>query len=174
MKTKINYTNAGSVTTVNIQITIDREKENLPSFIRTKELLDNNKWLLKQFINFRAWSADHYCVELFADSLIATGRRLIKNNTSVDSIKFGRRAIFAGNQLKKAYSYTCATDDKVVHQWLARFYPGASSLNFNKKTTSKLEDKLYGLASKRARNKKDMMIKDAWAYITKYINYFWD
>ncbi len=156
---------------------------------------------LKKRLNINLpWMADHICqwgdydhaysIQLFVDSLQALGRGLLRWNNVVGSLRNGRRALTAAGMLKRAYEYE-SWEDASYKNWSARnrhihvpikikgqrFYEMqtlhdySNAMNMDRE---KYADKMWKIIHNRQKIVEAQMKIDAWTYIQKHIESFWD
>lgn len=148
-------------------------------YYKVKCFYYNLKWMLPQAWKFRSWDYS-FNIELFSTSLEQTGNTIINTGNSINSRKIGRRALFAAYRLRKAYEYS-VVDDK-SYMYLSRnnrvvfnrTSSGYSVLNRDYKHSQEFYNKLYKVIDKRITKIEKSNKKEAWEYIHKYIEGWWD
>jgi len=97
-----------------------------------KDLIERIKFFGNQIKEFRCWDSS-YNINMFAESLILTGKHIRDKGNTVNHVKQGRKCMAAGGMLKKAYSHN-------MDHALSNYYEGSCS------TFNKLDDgsRLYG------------------------------
>lgn len=143
-------------------------------YCKLKCFLINLKWMIPAAWKFRWWDS-HFNVDLFCKSLEITGHNIIKYGNSTVSVKEGRRAIFAAHKLRKSYEYSW-TDDKSA---MYLFKENPITLKNNKlhheyKQSKEFYNKLYKVMRNRVEKIQAQNKKEAWDYIYKYIDHWWD
>ena len=118
---------------------------------------------------WRSWDYD-YNLEVFTKLLDETGKHIIKHGNTVNSKKVGRRALIASAKLKKAYG---SYDNKTAHYLYERH--GFSVMkNYKPKVSERILNGMLKVANKREDSVVEERKKEAWSYVAKYIEYFWD
>lgn len=189
-KTKAKITNSsisGRTLTVNIEMKIPIDKWDKPedALYRLKR---NLKWMPNHVVN---WADFDWCytVDMFAESLVKLGEGLLRWNNCKNSVKDGRRALFAGKRLKKAADNLFpGTDDKSMKNHMSRFefnhvkipngmvrmehkYLLDNAMGMDRE---EYEDKMYQVIAKRVKAESEREWKETWAYIGKYMRHWWD
>lgn len=148
-------------------------------------------WMLKHFTTWADFS-HCYTLELFCDSLEALAHGLKRWNHLVLSKRYYRRCLFAAKQLRAAYnyeeyndvSYKALTDSVpfklkkwtnnsgLQHTIMVHDY---SKLGHVMKMSPKeYYSKMFKVINKRCKGIRESKIANAWAYIHKHIESFWD
>ncbi len=123
----------------------------------------------------------HYQLELFCDSLEYLARGLKRWDNCVGSDRNYKRCMTAAKQLRKAYADE-GYNDKSYRALSKRNPIRFVSLGKNKGSTmthdyAKTEEyytKMSKLINKRIQTTEEKAKKEAWAYIHKYIQQWWD
>lgn len=139
----------------------------------------NLKFFWPHIIKMRDFDSS-YQLELFCDSLEYLARGLKSYNNCAGSERNYRRCLFAAKQLRKAYNYKGYMDKS--YQALSTANPirfeklesGCSLLVHDYKTTEEYYDKMWTVIHKRIDKTEAEAKKDAWAYINKHLNSWWD
>lgn len=141
-------------------------------YYNVKAFIDNLKWMIPEAWKFRCWDYSHN-IDLFAKSLEITGNTIIKYGNCLTSKKHGRRAIFAAYKLKTAYNYYSDNSISYLNKenkikftqcFLTRDYKYSEEDFY----------KLYNTAQKRVLALETNRKKEAWQYLHKYIEHFWE
>ncbi len=175
-------------TFVNIQIEVELEKwDDLDSLKKRVNL--NIPWMADHICHFGDYDYS-YAVSMFVDSLQALGRGLLRWNNVVGSLRNGRRALTAAGMLKRAYGYE-SWEDVSYKNWSARNRHVHIPIQVKKHKYYQMKtlhehdnamgmdreeyaDKMWRLIHNRQKKVEAQMKIDAWAYIQKYIEHWWD
>ncbi len=133
---------------------------NLPMFVRFA-------W------RYRSWDYI-YNVEVFVTLIENTGKTLRKHGNALNSEKYARRAFTAAGLLRKAYLE--GYNDKTL-LYLNRKNPytlEGCSFKRTVKTEARIYEGMVKIAREREMRVEQEMKADAWVYIHKYLEYFWD
>lgn len=145
-------------------------------------------WMLEHLYSWADF--DHFfSVNLFVDALYNLGKGLLRWDNCKTSVKNGRRCLAAAGMLKKAYT-TAIWDDKSYRNWINnrriswKTLPGTggmsqmitkhlkeNAMDMDKKEYS---DKMWRLINDRHKKIEGERKAEAWAFIHKYIEHFWD
>lgn len=139
------------------------------SHYNVKTFINNLRIFIPMAWRWRSWDYD-YNLQVFTKLLDETGKHIIAHGNTVNSKKVGRRALIASANLKKAYSNY---DNKTAHYLYERH--GFSFMkNYDPKVSERILNGMLKVANKREDNIMAERKKEAWAYVHKYIEYFWD
>lgn len=122
----------------------------------------------------------HYSVELFCDSLEHLAHGLKRWDNCVGSDRNYRRCMTAAKQLRKAYADESSQDKSYMA--LAKVNPikwiplkgGMSQMAHDYKKTEDYYSKMFKVINKRTQTSEAALKKEAWEYIHKYIQHWWD
>lgn len=133
---------------------------NLPMFIRFA-------W------GYRAWDYT-YNLEIFIKLLETTGKNLREHGNAINSEKYSRRAYTAAGLLRKAYiDYTISKTSSYIYEK----YGYSFMDNYKKPETPILERRIkmmQDIADKKEDDDSKKRKEEAWKYVHKYIEHFWD
>ncbi len=138
----------------------------------------NFKFFLPHIINMRNWDSS-YQINLFCDSLeyLAEG---LKNGHCLHSKTQYRRCLFAAKQLRKAYADKSYNDKSYVAlskanpiRWV-QLKNGNSQIVHDYKKTEEHYTKMFKIIKKRTSATEEKAKTEAWAYINKHIESWWD
>ncbi len=139
---------------------------NVLNYIRNFNKFNKLAW------NWRDWDAS-YSITVFTGLLVAHAH-VFKDGHLANSKKYYRRCLTAAALLSRAYSYSCLKDKG--YMYLHRKYPyefiGRQIVHST--GSNPYAERLMSMASKRVDAKEKAMKIEAWAYIHRYIDYFWD
>lgn len=136
--------------------------------------LDKLDFLGKHITEFEPWDTG-YNINLFADSLILTGKYFRKHGHLVNSEKYGRHCMGAGGMLKKAYGGKEDTASNYYHSKITYKFKRATECTksmhreYHGVSDPERLDKLISFAHIRSTKEESQRQKDAWEYITKQI-----
>lgn len=139
----------------------------------------NFKFFLPHIIKMRDWDSG-YQIRLFASSLkyLANGIKQQGHLKQCDRIY--KRCLIASELLTKAYNFEPWTDTSYRYQSDRNpivFKPldnGHTELTHEYAVSKNYYSKMSKVINKRLNNQERNLKKDAWGYINKYIEYFWD
>lgn len=134
-----------------------------------KELITRVELFGRAMMEFRFWDTQ-FNVELFADTLIETGKHIRDHGHCVNNEKRGRECMAAGGMLKKAYREDCpnVTWDYYYEQAQKSKLEGPLVRNISAASNHpERVDKILELATRREYNADFERKRDAWASITK-------
>lgn len=153
------------------------KKENLYIKLHTlyynfKSFTINLPFFLKMAWKFRPWDYN-YNITLFVKSLEVTAKNIKENDIFIGSQRVYRRAMTAAGLLDRAYNRDIS---KSQSYFLKVIYREDGLLKKSDKYLKRKEfyDKLYEISNKRAKEVEEQAKKEAWEYINKYIEHFWD
>ncbi len=146
---------------------------------KLRYIYKNIKFFMPHIIKMRDWDSS-YQIELFADSLEYLAKGLKRHNHLVNSIKYYRRCMTAAGQLRRAYNFESYRDKS--YRQLSDNNPirfircgGYSQMTHDYSAKGKeYYEKMYKLINKRLTKKEKEAKQEAWAYIAKHIECFWD
>jgi len=151
-------------------------------YYEVKVFLKNLPYFVKQAWVWRDYDYV-YTIDSFADNLERLAKAL-KSDTH--SRKKYRRCMTAAGLLRKAYSDSTMIDDKSYINWTCNNIPCFSrivshcalnnmvELTYKRKYPLRYSDNMYKLIHRRIDKVEKERKKEAWAYIHKYIEHFWD
>lgn len=147
-----------------------------------------NKWLLKHIVTFCPWDSGYNFI-LFGDSLLETGRNLIKNGSTVSHVHDGRQAMQAGamlhkidsddipeglntmdNLFKRRETYLEPVPNSVLSE-MKETHKYSNAMGMNKQEYS---DKMFKINSKKHRNYEEGLWRDTWTLISNRARRWWD
>lgn len=146
---------------------------------RTRTIYRNFKFFWPHIINYRNWDS-HYTITLLCDSLddLAKG---IKDGCHVNAEKCYRRCKTAAGMLRNAYDDVGFLKDKsYMYLWkknrpkFEKLDNGYSVLTREYGNTEEYYNKMYKLISDRLTKVEKERKKEAWEYLHKYVEQFWD
>lgn len=145
---------------------------NLPHFIR-------QAWYWRGFDS-------HYTIIALVENLEELARQLQKSNTHVGGIKAARRCKFAAHLLNNAYNNHNLPIDKSYQLW-SKHNPvlwdeptevgkrlRCVRLKHRYKYGEEYAHKMFKIITKRTKIIEEYRKKEAWSYIHKYIEHWWD
>ena len=123
------------------------------------------------------WFDYYYTLGVFCDNLRRMGDKIEKQGNSVLSKRTGRRAKIAANMLDRAYNGNKTTDKSLCnyltnHSNMIRDLRGTDIAE--SKYNREYSDKLFKVIVKRLDESEKRRKEEAWAYLVKYIEHFWD
>lgn len=137
---------------------------NLPTFIKLA-------WM------WRPWDSG-YTINVLTHLLRRQAKSIIKNDNHVGAQRNARRCYTAAGKLEKAYSYDV---DKTIsyllskNKWCSKpLNNGMYRVETNYVTDKRIYDGMYAAARKRTKIAEARAKKEAWEYLCKYIEHFWD
>lgn len=139
----------------------------------------NLKWMIPAAWKFRCWDST-YNIELFCKSLEITANTIKIHGNALNKEKYYRRCITAAGLLRQAYNYHRALDPSLKSLMknnpmnYLRSNKGYSIAVHTYKTSEEYYTKQFKLISKRLDKKEKDLKTNAWNYINKYIDQFWD
>ena len=136
----------------------------------TKCFLQNLSLFLRLAWKWRAWDYQH-TVETLCELLKQQAKYIEKSGTSVGSKRVARRAYTAAGLLDRAYS---GDVDTSLLYLLDIMY--TERLNTSSKYLDNREfyNRLYETVNKRCKEEETRAKREAWEYLNKYIEHFWD
>lgn len=147
-------------------------------FFLVKTWYTNFMFFFPHIRDMRSWDYS-FNINLFVHSLRYTANGL-KNGHSLLCDRYYRRCLTAAGLLDRAYHFE-AYNDKSYRNWLKRnprsfvkLDNGNSKLVINHKDSVEYSDKMSKIIHKRLENQEKQMKKEAWEYVHKHIEYFWD
>lgn len=143
---------------------------NCKNFVRNLYLFIGLAW------GWRPWDS-HYTITVLI-KLLKAQAPCLKNGLNVRSEEVYRRCMTAAGKLDKAYNMDM---DKTILYLLEknRWYTedtgnGLYEMKTNYITDKRIYDGMYKVARKRSDKAEAQAKKEAWAYLHKYIEHFWD
>lgn len=143
-------------------------------------------WMLEHLYSWADF--DHsYSINLFIDALHNLGKGLKRWNNHVNADKCYKRCMAAAAMLKKAYNYHAWEDasyknhmKRTAHRW-GKFRKGLSQMhsdhlydNAMGMPREEYETKMFHVIHKRQKREEEHMRQEAWAFIHKHIESWWD
>lgn len=128
----------------------------------------NLPFFIKQAWKWRSWDYT-YQIELFADALERSARSIKRNDNHVGADKTHRRAMTASGMLRKAY--LDQEFDKSLLQHLQKRNP---LITRRDATNPEQEAKMFRIIRNRVDAWEKQRKDDAWKYVNKHIQKFWD
>lgn len=145
-----------------------------------KYIFKNLKFFWTHIINMRDWDSS-YQLDLFCDSLEYLAKGLKNHGNHVNSMKYYKRCLFATRRLKKAYNaevYNYKSYQKLVYCNPAYFTKEEAGLCRLVHNYGPRGEEYYTKMFKLINNKYTKIIekekKDAWIYLHKYFESYWD
>lgn len=145
----------------------------LLKYYEIKNFFGNLSWMLKAAWDFKPWDYT-YNITLFAKSLEITGKTMINYGHGENNLIQGRRAIWAGKQLLRAYDYSEFSDASFRYVWSKLDYSFTNGLKRTYNGDPSMLEKMERHIHKRILKTQKQMKKEAWEYIHKYIETWWD
>lgn len=143
---------------------------NFKAFIKNVCLFTRLAWM------WRPWDS-HYTI-LALTKLLEEQAKCLRNGMALHREKYYRRCLTAAGKIDRAYNRPL---DKTISYLLDKnpIFPkelddGMFTLETNYNTSKDLYDGIYSVAEKRADNAEKQAKKDAWDYLLKHIETFWD
>ncbi len=148
-------------------------------YYEVRAFCQNLPFFLKAAWKFRTWDSS-YNINLFADSLELTAKTL-KGGHALLAEKQYRRCMTASGLLRRAYDGR-AIDDKSLHNWMKRnslIWRKLDRSNLYEMDTESVDtkdyaDKMWKIIQKRRDALEKSRKEEAWAYIHKWVEHFWD
>lgn len=138
-------------------------------YYNIKTFLVNLRIFIPIAWRWRNWDYN-YNIEVFTKLLEETGKHMINHGNTVNSKKMGRRALIASAKLNIAYGNF---DNKTLNYVFKRH--GFSFMrNYSPKVLEHIIQGIIKAADKREDAIVEERKKEAWNYLNKYIEYFWD
>lgn len=120
--------------------------------------------------NWRPWDYQ-YTIEVLCELLKEQAKYMGEKDTFIGSKKAARRAYTAAGLLDRAYSESMdPTMSYVINIMYKRGFNHSDKYLKNKD----LYDRLYQTANKRCKEEEARAKREAWEYLNKYIEHFWD
>jgi hypothetical protein len=127
---------------------------------------------------WRPWDYS-YTVDAFADLLEQQAKYMRYQGHLVNSEKYARRCFAASGMLRQLYYRdVCGTHKYLMDKNPVYFkdVPNSNLSEWKRKkiTPEKIYRGMWDAAQKRERKEEEALKDDCWAYIRKYIEYWWD
>ncbi len=144
-----------------------------------KHFIRNVKFFWPHVLTMKDFDS-HYQIQLFCDSLEYLAKGLKRWDNCVGSDRNYKRCMTAAKQLRKAYaddsyndkSYKALTRANPI-RWI-KLKSGCSQMTHDYKKTEEYYTKMFKVINKRTSESEARSKKEAWEYINKYIQHFWD
>ena len=145
-----------------------------------KYIIRNFKLLYPHIVHMRDWDQS-YQLNLFCDSLEYLAQGLKRHNNCVHSLRNSRRCLFAAKRLRSAYddrtyldkSYRRLTENNPIK--FVKLKNGMSRMTHDYGTKG---EEYYSKMFKLIHKRQDAIIKEekkqAWLYLHKHFESFWD
>ena len=142
-------------------------------------IITNIKFFWPHISTYRDFDSS-YSIDLFCDSLEHLSKGLKRHDHCVLSERNARRCLRAAKQLRKAYAYQSYHDKS--YQSLAKNNPfkfnkldnGYSTMTHEYSVSEEYYTKMFEIVRKRTKNIEQDNKKEAWLYIHKHIQHWWD
>lgn len=128
----------------------------------------------KELSEYRSWDYG-YSIMMFTKSLDDIGNNMIKHSPLVNGVKYGRRAKRAAIYLRKAYDGETSEAwgricDKETYDFIDIPNTDLCKMVVRNPVDKRWKDKVVkDMREQEVRDK-----KEAWAYVSKHIERFWD
>lgn len=139
------------------------------------ELITRIEFFGKQIIEFKFWDTQ-YNINMFAETLMMTGKHIIDHGHFAGHVKTGRKCMAAGGMLKKAYEYNMDTTLSNLYEGAKSSFtprednPRLSTWNFAFKSNHpERVNKMIDVANKRSWKWEANRFQCAWNNITKIV-----
>lgn len=143
-------------------------------YYEIKNFIQNLRWMIPAAAEFRPWDF-MFNIDLFCRSLDKTGDCLIKHGMGRTSRKMGIRAKTAAHKLIKAYKWSKINDKSYMYYAINNpLELKDHSIVTCYKKDAEFSEKLKKVIDKRCELKEQKQKDEAWAYLIKYLPYFWD
>jgi hypothetical protein len=169
---------------IKAKLEFEIEDENNDVYSLNKKL-NQNTWMFPHLVSFYPFDYG-YNLQLFSDSLKATGTYIVNEGHFVGNKKTGRRALYASHLIRECY-YTDHTDDKSFDNLCSRermdwkkikggmykietTYLKDNAMNMDKEEYSK---KMFKIIHNRWHKQDNDKWASSWAYLSKYLKHFW-
>ena len=126
---------------------------------------------------WRPWDS-HYTIEALIVLLKKQAQHIKENDNHVGAQRTARRCYTAAGMLDKAYNRDI---DKTIHYLLdknpwntGKAKSGMYTMETTYVTDKKTYDCMYKIARERSDREEKAAKKEAWEYLHKYIEHFWD
>jgi hypothetical protein len=148
-------------------------------YFTVKHFFRNVRFFWPHILHMKDFDS-HYQIQLFCDSLEYLARGLKRWNHCVGSDRNYKRCMTASKQLRKAYadesykdkSYRALSNANPVR--FVKLGNGFSQMTHDYKKTEEYYTKMFKVINKRTSEAEKRAKKEAWDYIHKYIQSFWD
>lgn len=138
-------------------------------------------WLLEHLYTWADFD-HHYTLELFCDSLENLGKGLIRWDNALHARRTGRRALRAASQLRTAYADKYCLEDKSYTYWSKqnpiKWIPvgklGMCQMSHDYAISEEYSEKMWKTIIKRCDKWEKQRKEEAWKYIHKHLESFWD
>lgn len=137
--------------------------------------ISNLRLFIPMAWQWRSWDS-HYSIDVLIKLLKAHAAVLMDDSHHKNHIKTARRCYTAAGLLDKAYNKEM---DKTIESlmkrnpWPRRRTRDGYIMTQEYETEKRIYDGMYKAAVKRSDAAEVRMKQEAWAYINKYIEYFW-
>lgn len=150
------------------------------NYYEIKQFLKNLPHFVKQAWYWRSWDSA-YSIECFCQNLERLGRSLRDVDRHTTAQHQYKRCMTAAWMLRKAYADDKHTD-KSVRKWWGNNKPvwreisnsELVQLDYRRKYSKEYSEKMYKVITKRLDAIETQRKQDAWTYIHKHIEQFWD
>lgn len=175
---------------VKVKITFEVNEDRYFDKDEMKARMDHTApWLVEHLYSWADFD-QVFSINLFVDALHNLGKGLLRWDNHTNALKCGRRCLAASAMLKKAYSFE-AYNDKSYQNWSSRNKLWWKKLRGTKQGLSQMmtdhlkdnamgmdkeeySSKMWKLIHERQKPVEAAMKKDAWDFIHKYIEHWWD
>jgi len=147
-----------------------------------------NQWMFKHIVTFCPWDFG-YNSNLFADSLMETGRNLIEHGNTVTHVHDGRQAMQAAGMLHRLDSNDIPEGlDTSDHRWerQSTYFKDIPNTSYSEMKSKhhqgnamdmdrqEYADKMFKINNKIHQKYEEGLWKDTWDFISRRARRFWD
>ncbi len=148
-------------------------------YYTAKHFLRNVKFFWPHILKMKDFDS-HYQIQLFCDSLEYLARGLKRWDNCISSDTNYKRCMTAAKQLRKAYADEGYNDKSYVAlskanpiRWV-KLNSGNSQMTHDYKKTEEYYSKMFKVINKRIQDSEKRAKEEAWLYIHKHIQHWWD
>ncbi len=149
-----------------------------------KAFVRNLPHFIKQAWHWRGFDS-HYTIEAFCQNLEKLGSELKRWNNHTGAERNARRCKFAAHLLRKAYAEDYLTSSTSYKKWSENNaiyweeitegkHEGLYTMKFKRKYSEEYSTKMFKLMYKQEQELTKQRKIEAWAYIHKYVEFWWD
>ena len=146
----------------------------------TRYFFSNLKFFWPHIVGFRDFD-HHYTMELFCDSLERLAHGLKRWDNCTRSETNYRRCLFAARNLRKAYAEESYKDKSYMSlskknpiKWVPMGNNGYTQMTHDYSVSEEYYRKMFDVIHKRQQKSEARSKKEAWAYIHKHYESWWD
>lgn len=148
-------------------------------YCNIKNLYKNIVFFWPHILNYRDFDY-HYSLDLFCDSLEHLAHGLKRWDNALHADRNYKRCLFAAKQLRAAYDFSDWRDKSYMAltkrnpiKWIP-LNNGMTQMSHDYQLSEEYYSKMFKVINTRLRDSEERAKKDAWSYIHKHIQHFWD